>query len=164
MDSSQHSRPTARRSGDESDGDHGGHGDHSDHVEQFRRLFWLNLLLGVPVVALSPMFASLLGYGVPAWGGWVAAVLGTVTYAVGGLPVPTGAAEEIRARQPGMMLLISLGITVAFVSSWAATAALVHHDLEFWWELALLLIIMLLGHWIEMRSLAQTTSALDSLA
>src|SRR5690625_3055302 len=63
-----------------------------------------------------------------------------------------------------MMLLIALGITVAFLASWAATLGLVHHELEFWWELALLIVIMLLGHWIEMRSLAQTTSALDSLA
>src|SRR5690625_6986852 len=63
-----------------------------------------------------------------------------------------------------MMLLIALGITVAFLASWAATLGLVHHELEFWWELALLIVIMLLGHWTEMRSLAQTTSALDSLA
>ena len=63
-----------------------------------------------------------------------------------------------------MMLLIGLAITVAFVSSWGASLGLLHHQLDFWWELALLIVIMLLGHWIEMRSLAQTTSALDSLA
>ena len=63
-----------------------------------------------------------------------------------------------------MMLLIALGITVAFLASWGAPLGLLHHELEFWWELALLVVIMLLGHWIEMRSLAQTTSALDSLA
>src|SRR5690606_32571931 len=67
-------------------------------------------------------------------------------------------------RQPGMMLLISLGITVAFIASWGASLRVLHHELNFWWELALLVVIMLLGHWIEMRSLAQTTSALDSLA
>ena len=63
-----------------------------------------------------------------------------------------------------MMLLIGLAITVAFVSSWGASLGVLHHELDFWWELALLIVIMLLGHWIEMRSLAQTTSALDSLA
>ena len=63
-----------------------------------------------------------------------------------------------------MMLLIGLAITVAFVASWGASLGLLDHELDFWWELALLIVIMLLGHWIEMRSLAQTTSALDSLA
>ena len=143
---------------------HHGHGDHGDHVAEFRRLFWINLVIGIPVVAFSPMFASLLGYSVPPWGTWVAAILGTVMYVWGGRPFLTGAAEEIKARAPGMMLLISLGISVAFFSSWAATLGLVGHELEFWWELALLIVIMLLGHWIEMRSVEQTTSALDSLA
>ena len=85
-------------------------------------------------------------------------------YVWGGRPFLTGAVGEIRARQPGMMLLIALAITVAFVASWGASLGLLHHELDFWWELALLIVIMLLGHWIEMRSLAQTTSALDSLA
>ncbi|MDR7346566.1 heavy metal translocating P-type ATPase [Enteractinococcus fodinae] len=143
---------------------HHGHGDHGDHVAQFRSLFWINLLLGIPVVAFSPMFGHLLGYTVPEWGIWVAAALGTVMYVWGGRPFLTGAVEEIRARAPGMMLLISLGISVAFFASWAATLGLVGQDLEFWWELALLVVIMLLGHWIEMRSIEQTTSALDSLA
>lgn len=143
---------------------HGGHAGHGDHVGQFRRLFWINLVIAIPVVAFSPMFAMLLGYSVPSWAGWVAAVLGTVMYAWGGTPFLTGAVSELKSRQPGMMLLIALGITVAFLASWAATLGLVHHELEFWWELALLIVIMLLGHWIEMRSLAQTTSALDSLA
>ena len=91
-------------------------------------------------------------------------VLGTVIYVWGGRPFLTGAVSEIRARQPGMMLLIGMAITVAFLASWGATLGLFDHELDFWWELALLIVIMLLGHWIEMRSLAQTTSALDSLA
>lgn len=144
--------------------DHHGDHDHSEHVAQFRRLFWINLILAIPVVALSPMFAHLLGYTVPDAGLWIAAAVGTVMYFWGGWPFLTGGLSEIKARAPGMMLLISLGITVAFFSSWAATLGLVHPELEFWWELALLVVIMLLGHWIEMRSLAQTTSALDSLA
>ncbi|MGO0577980.1 heavy metal translocating P-type ATPase [Ornithinimicrobium panacihumi] len=145
-------------------GDHNGHVGHGDHVGQFRRLFWINLIIAVPVVASSPMFAMLLGYEVPAWARWVAPVLGTVMYLWGGRPFLTGAWSEITSRKPGMMLLIALAITVAFFASWAASLGLVHHELEFWWELALLVVIMLLGHWIEMRSLAQTTSALDSLA
>lgn len=145
---------------------HGGHGghDHGDHVGQFRRLFWINLIIAMPVVIFSPMFASLLGYTVPGWALWIAPALGTVMYAWGGWPFLTGAKDEIKGRAPGMMLLISLGITVAFFASWAATLGIIDQELEFWWELALLVVIMLLGHWIEMRSLEQTTSALDSLA
>lgn len=143
---------------------HCGHGSHGDHVAQFRRLFWVNLVLAVPVVAFSPMFAMILGYSVPGWATWIAPVIGTVMYVWGGSPFLKGTVSEIKARKPGMMLLIALGITVAFLASWGATLGLLHHELEFWWELALLVVIMLLGHWIEMRSLAQTTSALDSLA
>lgn len=143
--------------------DHG-HGVHGGHVAQFRRLFWINLILAIPVVLFSPMFGHLLGYNVPGWSLWIAPLLGTVMYVWGGWPFLTGALGEIRSWAPGMMLLISLGITVAFGASWAATLGLVADDLEFWWELALLIVIMLLGHWIEMRSLERTTSALDSLA
>ena len=145
---------------------HSGHAGHGDHVARFRRLFWVMLLLAVPVVALSPMFAMLLGYEVPADGPltWVPPVLGTVLSAWGGSPFLAGAVRELRSRRPGMMLLIGLAITVAFLASWGATLGLLSHALEFWWELALLIVIMLLGHWLEMRSLARTTSALDSLA
>ena len=124
------------------------------------------LVLAVPVVGLSPMFADLIGYTIPHVPGlgWIAPILGTVMYVWGGRPFLSGGLSELRSRAPGMMLLISLGITVAFLSSWGATLGLLHHELEFWWELALLIVIMLLGHWIEMRSLAQTSSALDSLA
>ncbi len=139
---------------------------HGGHVGQFRRLFWINLALAVPTVLLSSMFAMILGYSLPGaeWVRWVSPVLGTVMFGWGGRPFLTGAISEIRSRQPGMMLLIGLAISVAFVASWAATLGIVHHQLDFWWELALLIVIMLLGHWIEMRSLAQTMSALDSLA
>ena len=145
---------------------HAGHGGHGDHVAQFRRLFWTMLVLAVPTVALSGMFAMILGYAVPDFPGsqWVSPVLGTVMYLWGGRPFLTGAISEIRSRTPGMMLLIGLAITVAFISSWGASLGALPHNLDFWWELALLIVIMLLGHWIEMRSLAQTTSALDSLA
>lgn len=149
-------------------GGHGGHGghDHSDHVGQFRRMFWIMLVLAVPVVAFNDMFAHLVGYSLPEaeWAWWVSPILGTVVYFWGGWPFLTGAVSEIRDRKPGMMLLIGLAITVAFIASWGATLHLLSHELNFWWELALLVVIMLLGHWIEMRSLAQTSSALDSLA
>ncbi|MFG1934955.1 heavy metal translocating P-type ATPase [Mycobacterium sp. NPDC048908] len=143
-----------------------GHGGHADHVAQFRRLFWTMLALAVPTVVFSGMFAMILGYQVPDFPGsrWVSPLLGTVMYLWGGTPFLTGAISEIRSRTPGMMLLIGLAITVAFVASWGASIGLLPHNLDFWWELALLIVIMLLGHWIEMRSLAQTTSALDSLA
>lgn len=147
-----------------SHGSHGGHAGHGDHVGQFRRLFWINLVIAIPVVASSPMFAMILGYTVPDWALVIAPVLGTVMYAWGGWPFLSGAISELRSRTPGMMLLIGLAITVAFLASWGATFGILDHALEFWWELALLIVIMLLGHWIEMRSLAQTTSALDSLA
>ncbi|WP_421958423.1 heavy metal translocating P-type ATPase [Pseudactinotalea terrae] len=135
-------------------------------MAQFRRLFWVMLALAVPVVAFNDMFADLLGYSLPeqAWVSWVSPVLGTVVYLWGGWPFLTGAVSEIRSRKPGMMLLIGLALTVAFIASWGASLGLLDHALNFWWELALLVVIMLLGHWIEMRSLAQTTSALDSLA
>jgi Cu2+-exporting ATPase len=145
---------------------HGGHGGHGDHVAQFRRQFWIMLVLAIPTVALSGMFAMIVGYQVPRFPGstWVSPLLGTVMYLWGGRPFLTGAVSEIRSRTPGMMLLIGLAITVAFVSSWGASLGILGHQLDFWWELALLIVIMLLGHWVEMRSLAQTTSALDSLA
>ncbi len=145
---------------------HSGHAGHGDHVGQFRRLFWWNLLLAIPVVAFSPMFAMVLGYELPGIPGieWISPVLGTVIFVWGGRPFLTGAVDELKARRPGMMLLIGLAITTAFLSSMGASFGLLSHELNFWWELALLVVIMLLGHWIEMRSLAQTTSALDSLA
>lgn len=163
-----HGQEGQHHSGHEMHGGHAGHGHggHGDHVGQFRRLFWIMLVLGIPVVAFDPMFADLLSYQLPdaAWVWWVSPILGTVIYFWGGRPFLTGAVSEIRSRQPGMMLLIGLAITVAFVASWGATLGILDHELNFWWELALLVVIMLLGHWIEMRSLAQTSSALDSLA
>jgi P-type Cu2+ transporter len=145
-------------------GGHGGHGGHGDHAAQFRDRFWWSLLLTVPVVAYSEMVQAWLGFTPPQFPGsqWVAPVLGTVVFAYGGWPFLQGGLAEARARQPGMMLLISLAILVAFGAS--AASALGLFDLEFWWELALLIVIMLLGHWLEMRALGQASSALDALA
>ncbi|MEU8897432.1 heavy metal translocating P-type ATPase [Nocardia sp. NPDC048505] len=143
---------------------HHEHAGHGDHVAMFRRLFWVMLLLAIPVVLADPMFADLVGYTVPRGLRWVSPALGTVMFGWGGRPFLTGAASEIRSRRPGMMLLIALAITVAFAASWGATLGLLSHELDYWWELALLIVIMLLGHWIEMRSLGQAASALESLA
>nr|WP_235352110.1 heavy metal translocating P-type ATPase [Brevibacterium sp. UCMA 11752] len=127
------------------------------------------LVIAIPVVAFSPMFGHLVGYEVPeagilGWLRWLSPILGTVMYVWGGKPFLTGGLSELRDRNPGMMLLIALAITVAFLSSWGSSLGLLDAELDFWWELALLVVIMLAGHWLEMRSLAQTTSALDSLA
>ena len=129
---------------------HAGHAGHGDHVAQFRRLFWIMLIIAVPVVGFSSMFAMILGYPLPdaAWVSWISPVLGTVMYVWGGRPFLTGAVGELRALKPGMMLLIALAITVAFLASWGASLGILDHELDFWWELALLIVIMLLGHCI----------------
>jgi Cu2+-exporting ATPase len=162
------SEPHVGHAGHDAHAGHGamGHAGHGDHVAMFRRLFWIMLALAVPTVLLSEMFASIVGYTLPDVAGisWIPPVLGTVMYLWGGRPFLTGGLDELRARKPGMMLLISMAITVAFVASWGASLGVFSTELEFWWELALLIAIMLLGHWLEMRSLAATSSALDSLA
>ena len=149
--------------------DHAGHSGHGDHVAQFRRLFWVMLIFAIPVIAFSPMFGHLVGYEVPeigilGWLRWLSPILGTIMYFWGGKPFLTGGLSELKDRNPGMMLLIALAITVAFLSSWGSSLGVLDAELDFWWELALLVVIMLAGHWLEMRSLAQTSSALDSLA
>ncbi|MDN6158938.1 MAG: heavy metal translocating P-type ATPase [Brevibacterium sp.] len=148
---------------------HAGHSGHGDHVAQFRRLFWVMLIFAIPVIAFSPMFGHLVGYEVPeigilGWLRWLSPILGTIMYFWGGKPFLTGGLSELKDRNPGMMLLIALAITVAFLSSWGSSLGVLDAELDFWWELALLVVIMLAGHWLEMRSLAQTSSALDSLA
>jgi Cu2+-exporting ATPase len=142
------------------------HHDHGDHAAQFRDRFWITLVLTVPVVVLSPMFGELLGYAVPTFPGSavVSPLLGTVIFVYGGQPFLTGAWSEVRVRQPGMMLLIGMAISVAFVASWVTTLGIGGFDLDFWWELALLISIMLLGHWLEMRALGAASGALDALA
>lgn len=151
--------------GHEAHGGHSGHDKHAGHdPEAFRRKFWLSLILTVPVVLSSEMVQEWLRYSMPAFpgSGWIAPVLGTSIFFYGGWVFLKGGWDEIRTRQPGMMLLISLAIVVAFVASLATTLGLL--DLEFWWELALLVTIMLLGHWLEMRAIGQAQGALAALA
>lgn len=143
------------------------HGEHAGHsTAMFKNKFWLSLALSIPVVIFSPMFAHLFGYQIPDFPGavWIAPVLGSVIFFYGGLPFLKGGWKELRSKQPGMMLLITLAITIAFLSSWITTLGIGNFNLDFWWELALLVVIMLLGHWIEMRALGSARGALDALA
>jgi P-type Cu2+ transporter len=139
-------------------GKHAGH-----HTETFRRRFWWSLLLTVPVVATSHMVMDWFGYELDFPGmEWVGPVLGSVIFFGGGWPFLEGGRRELKERQPGMMLLIAMAITVAYVASMATS--LDAFDLDFWWELAALVTIMLLGHWQEMRALGQAQDALAALA
>ncbi|GLB69283.1 heavy metal translocating P-type ATPase [Arthrobacter mangrovi] len=143
------------------------HGEHAGHsTAMFKNKFWLSLLLSIPVVFFSPMFADILGYTIPDFPGaaLIPPVLGTVIFAYGGTPFLKGGLKELKSRQPGMMLLIAMAITVAFAASWITTLGIGGFDLDFWWELALLIVIMLLGHWMEMRALGSAQGALDALA
>ena len=146
-------------------GPHAGHDKHAGHsVAMFRDKFWLSLILTVPVLIWSMDPQEWLGYMAPMFPGsmYLPAVLGTIVFFYGGLVFVRGAAGELQSRQPGMMTLISLAIVVAFVTSWAGTLGL--FEVEIWWELATLITIMLLGHWLEMRSIAQAQGALAALA
>ncbi|HKY89165.1 MAG TPA: heavy metal translocating P-type ATPase, partial [Candidatus Limnocylindrales bacterium] len=130
----------------------------------FRDRFWLALALTIPVVAWSREPQEWLGYQAPAFPGseLIPAVLGTIVFLYGGVVFLRGARGELLDRQPGMMTLISLAISVAFVASLAATARF--FEVEIWWELSTLITVMLLGHWLEMRSIAQARGALAALA
>ena len=130
----------------------------------FRDKFWLSLALTIPVVFWSTDVQRWLGYRAPTFPGskWIPPLLGTVVFIYGGLVFIRGAWRELADRKPGMMTLISLAITVAFGTSLAATFGL--FDIEVWWELATLITIMVLGHWLEMRAISQARGALNALA
>ncbi|KUK47571.1 MAG: ATPase P [Actinobacteria bacterium 66_15] len=146
--------------------EHGGaHDRHEGHsVAMFRDKFWLSFVLSVPAIVWSEMVQDLLGYTAPELPGsaYIPAVFGTIVFVYGGLPFLKGARNELADRLPGMMTLISLAITVAFGYSLAVTLGAPGMDL--WWELATLVTIMLLGHWVEMRSISQASGALAELA
>jgi Cu2+-exporting ATPase len=144
---------------------HEGHDKHAGHsVEMFRDKFWGSAALTVPTVVWSPMVQQWLGFHAPMFPGskYVPAVFGTILFFYGGMVFLRGAVREIEDRVPGMMTLISLAITVAFGFSVAVTLGVPGMDL--WWELATLITIMILGHWIEMRSISQAQGALKELA
>jgi Cu2+-exporting ATPase len=151
------------QAGHDAQAGHGAHGGHGDHVEMFRRRFWWSLLLTVPIIATSHMVMDWFGYSLDFPGmGLVGSGLGSVLFFWGGWPFLAGGWSEARSRQPGMMLLIAMAISVAYSASLATSFG--WFDLEFWWELAALITIMLLGHWQEMKALGQARSALAALA
>ncbi len=141
--------------------DHMGHG---DHAAQFRSRFWLALVLSIPVVAYSDLIEAWFGVRPPAFpfSDLIPPVLGTFIFFYGGWVFLKGGLEEIRARKPAMMLLISLAISVAWLASLGGAVGLL--PLQFWWEVATLIVVMLFGHWQEMRALGETRGALASLA
>jgi Cu2+-exporting ATPase len=144
---------------------HGNHDRHAGHsVAMFRDKFWLSLALTVPVVFWSTDVQHWLGYTAPSFPGskFIPAILGTAVFVYGGLVFIRGAWGELADHKPGMMTLISLAIVVAFGTSLAATFGL--FEIDVWWELASLITIMVLGHWLEMRAISQARGALDALA
>jgi Cu2+-exporting ATPase len=151
-----------------SHGEHDAHADHggmhAGHEEMFRRRFFVSLVLSIPVLLYSEMLQNLLGFSVPAFPGseWISPGFAVVVFAYGGVPFLRMAVPEVRAREPGMMTLISMAITVAFVYSLASVLS--PGMTEFFWELVTLIDVMLLGHWIEMRSVRRASGALDELA
>src|SRR5262245_50120027 len=161
-----HRRGDGRPAGREMpSGPHSAHDRHAGHsVAMFRDRFWLSFALTIPVVVWSREVQHWLGYTAPSFPGsaLIPAILGTIVFLYGGLVFLRGALGELSDRQPGMMTLISLAITVSFVTSLAATFGLFAIDI--WWELASLITIMLLGHWLEMRAVTQARGALDALA
>jgi len=141
-------------------GGHTGH-DHGAMIADFLRRFWVCLALSVPVVALSMMFQEVAGYHLDFPGrNWLVLALATVIYVYGGWPFLTGLVGELRRRQPGMMTLVAVAITAAYAYSVAVTLGLLA-GMDFFWELATLIDIMLLGHWLEMKSVAGASRSLE---
>ena len=144
---------------------HAGHGtDHSGHEQMFRVRFWWSLLLSIPVLAYSGMIQMWLGFMPPMFpfNEWMPFVFSLIVFGYGGIPFLKMAVPEIKERKPGMMTLISLAISVAFIYSVAAQ--FINLGEGFFWELVTLIDIMLLGHWLEMRSVRQASGALNELA
>ena len=167
MSSTPHEPHTAQHTGHHQHSghdDHAGHNKHAGHdPEMFRRRFWISLILTVPLVVTSHMVMDWFGYTLDFPGiEWVGPVLGSIVFLWAGWPFLQGGVREIRDRQPGMMLLISMAITVAYAASMATSLG--WFDLDFWWELAALVTIMLLGHWQEMKAIGQAQNALAALA
>ncbi|MFN2140418.1 MAG: heavy metal translocating P-type ATPase [Candidatus Promineifilaceae bacterium] len=144
--------------------DHAGHDAHAGHEVMFRKRFWVSLLLSIPVLLYSESIQGWLGYTAPVFPGsqWIVPAFSTLIFIYGGLPFLRMSLMELRKRQPGMMTLISLAIIVAYVYSMAVF--FLGSGQAFFWELVTLIDIMLLGHWLEMRSIRQASGALDALA
>jgi Cu2+-exporting ATPase len=152
--------------------DHNVHDSHHDHDKHaghdpamFKQKFWLSFVLTIPVLLYSHTIQQLFNFSMPMFPGseWLPAILGIVIFFYGGLVFLRSARSELQAKQPGMMTLISLAITVAFGYSLAVSLSFVE-GMDFWWELATLVTIMLLGHWLEMASVSSAQGALKELA
>lgn len=152
---------------DHHSGQHQSHGDHHGHhehmIEDFKKRFWISLIITLPIIVLAPMIQELLGYQLRFNGDrYVQFILSSVIFFYGGWPFLKGLADEIKKKAPGMMTLIALAISVAYFYSSAVVFGL--DGKIFFWELASLIVIMLLGHWIEMKSVMGASNALQELA
>jgi len=165
-DHSTHNAPQGHAAmGQDDHSAHAGHGvDHTGHEQMFRDRFWWSLLLSIPVLLYSEMIQMWLGFTPPAFpfSEWIPFIFSLIVFGYGGVPFLKMAVPEINERKPGMMTLISLAISVAFIYSVAAQ--FINLGEGFFWELVTLIDIMLLGHWLEMRSVRQASGALNELA
>ncbi|WP_025476893.1 copper/silver-translocating P-type ATPase CopB [Enterococcus faecium] len=150
------------------DHDHGGM-DHSMHMGNFKQKFWLSLILAIPIILFSPMMGMEFPFQITFPGSdWLVLILATILFIYGGQPFLSGAKMELKQKSPAMMTLIAMGITVAYIYSvYSFIANLINphtHVMDFFWELATLIVIMLLGHWIEMNAVSNASNALQKLA
>ncbi|WP_275399962.1 copper/silver-translocating P-type ATPase CopB [Enterococcus faecium] len=150
------------------DHDHGGM-DHSMHMGNFKQKFWLSLILAIPIILFSPMMGIEFPFQITFPGSnWLVLILATILFIYGGQPFLSGAKMELKQKSPAMMTLIAMGITVAYIYSvYSFIANLLNphtHVMDFFWELATLIVIMLLGHWIEMNAVSNASNALQKLA
>ncbi|MFD1416631.1 copper-translocating P-type ATPase [Oceanobacillus jeddahense] len=150
---------------------HNHHDEHSSHSHQhhhehmiadFKKRFYISLVLALPIILLSDMIQSFFNYSLSFSGDhWIELILASIIFFYGGWPFLTGAIDELKQKSPGMMTLIGFAITVAYVYSAATVLGLEGHDL--FWELATLIVIMLLGHWVEMKSVSKASDSMESL-
>lgn len=167
MEHQHHNHTHENHSHDHQSGQHQSHNNHHGHhehmIEDFKKRFWVSLIITLPIIVLAPMIQELLGYQLRFNGDrYVQFILSSVIFFYGGWPFLKGLADEIKKKAPGMMTLIALAISVAYFYSSAVVFGL--DGKIFFWELASLIVIMLLGHWIEMKSVMGASNALQELA
>lgn len=156
--------------GHENHEDRDNHSDHAHHHGNFKSKFFISLIFAIPIIILSPMMGVKLPFQVSFTGSdWIVLILATILFFYGGKPFITGAKDEILSKKPGMMTLVTLGISVAYIYSLYAFymnnfSSSSSHTMDFFWELATLIVIMLLGHWIEMNAVGNASNALKKMA
>ncbi|HAR6112263.1 TPA: copper-translocating P-type ATPase [Staphylococcus pseudintermedius] len=149
---------------------HNHHSGHAHHHGNFKAKFFVSLIFAIPIIFLSPMMGVKLPFQFTFSGSeWVVLILGTILFFYGGKPFLSGGKDEIAAKKPGMMTLVALGISVAYIYSLYAFymnnfSSATGHTMDFFWELATLILIMLLGHWIEMNAVGNAGDALKKMA